>query len=86
MKKWAGGAPAEAGFYWSPRRWEIVPLEAAGPLPGGAEEAYRRLPTAVALAIAPAMGGALAMFLPLVGFVMVPVELVRRAAGALRHR
>jgi formate dehydrogenase gamma subunit len=75
-----------AGFYWSPRRWAIVPLEAGAPFPGGAGEKYRRLPAVVALGIAPAMGGALAMFLPLVGFVMVPVELVRRAASALRRR
>ncbi len=86
MKKWTGGDAAEAGFYWSPRRWEIVPADAGAPLPGGADETYWRLPTIVALAVAPAMGGAFAMFLPVVGFVMVPVELVRRAADALRRR
>jgi hypothetical protein len=65
-----------AGFYWRAARWEVVTLSGdGGVLPGGRHERYLRVPMLAMLALAPAMGAALVMFLPLVGFVMVGREL-----------
>jgi len=86
VKRLVGGDAAEPGFYWSRRRWEIVSVGDGGhPLQGGAADLYVKLPAAVALALAPAMGGVFAMFLPLIGFVMVIQELGARMVRAVRR-
>ncbi len=87
VKRMAGGDVAEPGFYWSRRTWEIVPVGDEGRrLEGGPADRYLRLPAPLALAVAPLMGAAFAMFLPLVGFVMVFRELVARVARFVRRR
>ena len=88
MKRLVGGEAAESGFYWHRRRWEIVSFEAGAgtaPLEGGPGDAYLKVPAAVALAIAPLMGGLFAMFLPLIGFLMVFREVGARAVRAVRR-
>jgi hypothetical protein len=80
-----------AGFYWRPASWEIVTLSAeGGVLPGERGERYFKVPVLAMLALAPAMGAALVMFLPLMGFVIAGRELARRtrqvaAAGTGRR-
>ena len=84
MKRLVGGDAAEPGFYWSRRRWEIVSVDAGGHrLEGGPADSYVKLPAAAALALAPLMGGAFAMFLPLIGFVLVFRELGARMVRAV---
>lgn len=84
MTRKAGGDAAEPGFYWSRRRWEIVPVAAPGSrLEGGPADLYLKLPAAAVLALAPLMGGLFAFFLPLIGFVMVFRELATRTARAV---
>jgi hypothetical protein len=68
-----------AGFYWRPASWEIVTLSGeGGVLPGERGERYFKVPVLAMLALAPAMGAALVMFLPLVGFVLAGRELARK--------
>ena len=86
MKRWSGGTTVEPGFYWSQKRWEIVTAdEGSSVLPGGPTDIHRRIPAVAALLIAPVMGGVFAMFLPLIGFLLVLRELGARVLGAV-HR
>lgn len=72
MTRNAGGSRAKAGFYWNPAEWEMVTVpEGGGVLPGGPAQRYRRIPTAGMLLLAPAMGAAFVVFLPLIGFGLV---------------
>jgi hypothetical protein len=72
-----------AGFYWRKSAWEMVTLSGeGGVLPGGREERYVKVPVLAMLALAPAMGAALVMFLPLMGFVLAGREIVRKARTA----
>jgi hypothetical protein len=87
MKRWLGGTKVGPGFYWRFDALEIVPVSAPeGLLPGGQEVRYVRVPTVAMLALAPAMGGAFALFLPFIGFAMVAREVGRRLAAAFRNR
>jgi hypothetical protein len=87
VKRWNGGATVEPGFYWSEQRWAIFTADGGGSvLPGGPTEFYRRIPAVATLLIAPVMGGVFAMFLPLIGFLMVFREIGARVRGAFHHR
>ena len=86
MKRIHGGTTADPGFYWSTTRWAVATVsEAPEALPGPPVEAYVRIPTLAMLAAGPVMGGLFAVFLPLIGFVMVVRELVP-GAGRLGRR
>ena len=86
MKWRTGGQAVGPGFYWSRARWEILTVDRQGfVLPGGPAEAYVRMAAPIALAVAPAMGGLFAMFLPLIGFVMVTRALASRATRPFRR-
>lgn len=79
MKAINGGTRVKAGFYWRTGRWEIVPVEGASgaTLPGGADEAYYRIPTLGMLVAAPVMGALFVVFLPLIGFAIVGRQLAQ---------
>jgi hypothetical protein len=80
MTRWEGGTKVPAGFYWRPASWELVTLSGeGGVLPGGTGERYFKVPVLAMLMLAPAMGAALVMFLPLTGFVMAGREIARKA-------
>jgi hypothetical protein len=83
MTRYTGGETVKAGFYWNRGKWaaEVVPAE-GGALPGPAGTVYNRIPWPVLLVVAPAMGGAFAMFLPFLGLGM----LAKHAFGALTGR
>lgn len=93
MARKVGGSRAAAGFYWNPRGWEIVTVPKEGAvLPGNDEVRYIRLPAALMLLMAPAMGGLFVLFLPFIGFAMLArhagragVEVGREAAERLAH-
>ena len=63
MRRYQGGTRVAGGYYWSPRRWavELVP-EGGGVLPGHGEP-YRGIHWAVALLLAPVLGGLFVVFL-----------------------
>jgi hypothetical protein len=71
MKRYHGHHRVEAGFYWTPARWEIitVPRE-GGMLPGGEEFTYVRLPVTLVMLVGAMLGGGFVIFLPLIGFVI----------------
>jgi hypothetical protein len=83
MTTYTGGDTVKAGFYWNRGKLgaEVIPAE-GGTLPGGDNVHYTRLPWPVLLVVAPAMGGAFAMFLPFLGLAM----LANYAFGAVTGR
>jgi hypothetical protein len=84
MKRLAGGTRVPAGFYWRPAKWEIVTFSGVGGvLPGERGERYFKVPVLAMLVLAPVMGAALVMFLPLMGFVMAGRELARKTRKAV---
>jgi hypothetical protein len=86
MKRFHGGTKAEPGFYWSTGRWAVETVsERPAVLAGPPEETYVRIPMLAMLAVAPVMGGLFAVFLPLIGFVMVFRELGRGIARRTRR-
>ena len=86
MKRWLGGTRVPAGFSWRPAAWEMVTLSGrGGVLPGERSERYLRVPVLAMLMLAPAMGAALVMFLPLMGFVMAGRELARKVVASRRR-
>lgn len=87
MKRWNGGTKVEPGFYWNTSGWAIATVsEKPAPLPGPSTETYVRIPMIVMLAVGPVMGGLFAMFLPLIGFVMVIRELGRVILRSVHRR
>ena len=85
MFRHTGGEITKHGFYWNPRTWQVTLIERqGGALPGPATERYARVPVVAMLAVAPIMGAAYVMFLPVIGFAMVLDFLGRRAFRGVR--
>jgi len=79
-----GGCIVDGGVYWSRRAMEFVPVPpSGGTLPGGNEDAYVRTPILLVLVLAPVMGLAFAMFLPLSGILAVGRIVGRGFVGAV---
>ena len=55
------------GLYLNRTTWEILPLDCKSSLPDGS---WIRLPTFLALLLAPILGAALVMFLPFAGIAL----------------
>lgn len=86
MFRYSGGQMVRHGFYWNARTWAITLVgREGGTLPGDAGDRYARVPAAVMLLIAPVMGAAYVIFLPLIGFAMVLDVAARRAWRAARR-
>jgi hypothetical protein len=83
MAQRTGGTAAKSGFYWNLGKWEmtLVPKQ-GGILPGGATDAYLKVPIVGFLLLAPMMGAAYAMFLPFIGFAMLFTFLGGKALAA----
>ena len=81
MKRYRAHDTVDEGFYWNPRRLAIQSLEERGPLPGGAGDAYLRVPTLAVLPVGLAVSLVYVIFLPLVGFLMLGRLLVEKLYG-----
>jgi hypothetical protein len=78
---------APPGCYWSPSRWEIAVVQGRpSALPGPPEDRFVKLPGPVVLALAPALGFLLVMFVPLAGFAIVGAHAGSALVRALRRR
>lgn len=71
MKTYSANQHVESGLYLNLKKFSITSLEADGPLPGTADDSYRRIPMLLMLAAAPLLGLVFVIFLPLIGFAMV---------------
>ena len=71
MTAYTGNQEVEPGLYLNLRTFNVSNLEKAGPLPGTADDTFRRVPMLLMLAAAPFLGLAYVVFLPFIGFVAV---------------
>jgi hypothetical protein len=86
MARYLGGTQAPGGIYWNARRLTMVSVPAeGGALPGDAGDRYRSVHWAVALLVAPVLGGLYVVILPFIGFGMLAAYAWRRAAGGARQ-
>ena len=88
MKLYKGTEKVEAGLYFNLQHLSFKSVDEEGPLPGKAEDVYRRVPTLALLVVGPLLGFVYVIFLPLIGFAMVAwllgVKAGQVAAGAAR--
>jgi hypothetical protein len=85
MASYRGGNEVESGCYMNAETLALVWLPAHGPLPGGAQDRFARIPWPLLMLAAPVMGGLYVVTMPLVGASMAAWGLARRlvsAAGA----
>lgn len=81
MTTYTGNQNAEAGLYYTVRPFTLTTMDQNGPLPGAADRLYHRVPMILMLALAPLLGLAFVIFLPLIGFVMVARIAGEKAVG-----
>jgi hypothetical protein len=72
MRRYYPGQAVHSGFYLNTRTAEIVPIgPRGGSLTGPEGTWYMRVPAALMLLLAPALGALYVVFLPLAGFAML---------------
>lgn len=81
MTTYNGGAAVTFGYYFNRGTCELaaIPKE-GGVLPGDSDSRFSRVPVVVLLVAAPILGAMYAIFLPLIGFMLVLQHLGRFAA------
>jgi hypothetical protein len=85
-KTFAGGSRVSSGYYVNGRTFEFANIPSdGGALPGGPEVKFVRIPTLVAMAAAPALGGLFVVAFPLIGFGMVAYAIARKLGVGARE-
>jgi hypothetical protein len=85
-KTFAGGTQVSSGYYIDAHSFEFANIAKDGmTLPGGSDVKFVRIPTMVAMAAAPALGGLFVIALPLIGFGMVAYALVKRLRSGAKE-
>jgi hypothetical protein len=78
-KTFAGGTQVNSGYYVDAHSFAFANVEKDGSaLPGGPEKKFVRIPTVVAMAAAPALGGLFVVALPFLGFGMLAVAIAKK--------
>jgi len=78
-----GGAQVKGGFYWHTAGHEFVTVDGKeGKLPGDPTQKYIKVPTLLFVPLALVMGALFVIFLPLIGFAMLPILLVRKSLAS----
>ena len=81
------GDKAKGGLYFNLRTWEVTHHRRTGDaLRGDAGDRFLRIPTVTLLLLGPIMGLAFVIFLPLIGFGLVALELGRKVVGLFARR
>ena len=69
MFKYTGGETVKGGYFWCRSTWRLEVVEGqSGVLPGGAGDAYVRVPVLVMIPLALLLSVPFVLFLPLIGF------------------
>lgn len=85
-KTYAGGTQVSRGYYINARTFEFANIARDGmPLPDRPGAKFLRIPTVVAMAAAPAIGGLFVMALPLIGFGMLGYAIVKRLGSGAKE-
>ncbi len=80
MTRYNGNELAGPGIYFNFRNLSFTSLDEESPLPGPETETWRNVPALFMLIVAPVIGGAFALFLPLIGFVLIGALMLKWAA------
>ncbi len=84
IRRHRGGQVVPGGVYLKSKGWELVPMpEEGGQLPAGEDVTYYEVPVLVALALAPVVGLAFILFVPILVPVLVVYGLGRIIGGGL---
>ena len=82
MKRFNGGTTVGGGYYFNASTWEFATItEDEGLLPGDARQRYLRTPLLALFVVAPLLGAAFALFLPLIGFALPLYALGKAVVG-----
>ena len=81
----ASWTPVKSGTYLNTKRFALTQVSNDGDaLPGAAGEEWVRVPTAVAIAAAPILGGLFVVAFPFVGLATVAAGVARKLAGGVK--
>ena len=81
--KYHGAANVKGGFYWNTAGREFVTVDGKqGTLPGDPTQKYVKVPTLLFIPLGLVLGGLFVIFLPLIGFAMLPILLVRKSLAS----
>jgi hypothetical protein len=83
MRRYRGNDKVGPGIYFNLREMAFRSMDEEGRLPGGEREVWRAVPALLLLLAGPVLGLAYAMFLPLIGFVMLGGVVLRWVARQL---
>ena len=82
MERYFGTQTVEPGIYFEARKLVFRSFDERTTLPGTPQTAYRKVPALVLLLAAPVLGGLYAIYLPLVGMLML-LAAIGEKGGAL---
>ncbi len=80
MTRYHGHQNVEPGIYFNFRHLQFRSLDEQGRLPGDERQIWRRVPVLAMLIAGPLAGAVYAIFLPLIGFLMLAGIVLRAAA------
>lgn len=80
MTRYNGNDKVGPGIYFNFRTLSFKSIDDEGQLPGPETETWRSVPVIFMLIVAPVIGGAFALFLPLIGFVLLGALVLKWAA------
>ncbi|MDX1583854.1 MAG: hypothetical protein R3338_09670 [Thermoanaerobaculia bacterium] len=83
MTRYTGNQTVGPGIYFNARTLSFKSIDEEGRLPGPETETWRDVPVIFMLIAAPVIGGAFALFLPLIGFVLLGALMAKWAAHVL---
>jgi hypothetical protein len=83
MRRYRGNDKVGPGIYFNLREMVFRSMDEEGRLPGDEREVWRAVPALLLLLAGPVLGLAYAMFLPLIGFVMLGGLVLRWMARQL---
>ncbi len=79
------GTRVKKGYYFSGQSWMLQPVAVDGEVLAGAKgEKFLAVPLPLAFALAPMLGAAFLMFLPVIGFYLVGQAVVKPVTGLFR--
>ena len=84
-KTFASGTRVNSGYYLNTRSFALVNVEKSGTALPGSGARFLRVPTLVAMAAAPALGGLFVVALPFIGFGVLGHAVVRALKGGAKE-
>jgi hypothetical protein len=85
-KTYAGQTQVRSGYYVNAHSFELVNIDRdGGTLPGVPETRYVRIPTLLAMAAAPALGGLFVVAFPLIGLGVIGQAVFRAITGSAKE-